>query len=476
MQDKHRGRVTNGILWSAIERFSVQGIQFFLSIVIARLISPSDYGLIAMLSIFLAIAQQFVDSGFANALIQKKDRSDVDFSTVFYANLIIAVVAYAALYVAAPWIADFYSEPKLIAVTRWVGLTVVLMAFSIVQRAKLTIELDFKKQAQVSLVSVIISGICGILLAWKGYGVWALVVQTLVNNFVNSLLLWVFAHWTLRPVFSWTSFRSLFSFGSKLLVVGVLHVLYNNIYTVIIGKKYNASDVGFFNRSQTLANFPSFNISSVVCRAIYPEQCNLQSDRDRLVDSFLRYQRLLAYLVFPAMAMMAVLSAPLIEFVLSERWLPAAGLLPILCMGYVWTPVWATCWQIINTQGRSDLSLKVELICKTISLAVLVATIPFGLRPICYGLALSCLVDVIVIIPYVKKLVGVGYRGIVKNLRSAAMMASISAGVACLSAQGFSSPCPKVIVGAAAGLVSYVLLGVIFKIEEFRMLLRYCRR
>ena len=201
MQDKHRGRVANGILWSAIERFSVQGIQFFLSIVIARLISPSDYGLIAMLSIFLAVAQQFVDSGFANALVQKKDRSDVDFSTVFYANLIIAVVAYAALYVAAPWIADFYSEPKLIAVTRWVGLTVVLMAFSIVQRAKLTIELDFKKQAQISLVSVMVSGVCGVWLAWQGYGVWALVVQTLVNNFVNSLLLWVFARWTLRPVF-----------------------------------------------------------------------------------------------------------------------------------------------------------------------------------------------------------------------------------------------------------------------------------
>ena len=159
-----------------------------------------------------------------------------------------------------------------------------------------------------------------------------------------------------------------------------------------------------------------------------------------------------------------------------ERWLPAAELLPILCMGYVWTPVWATCWQIINTQGRSDLSLKVELICKIISLAVLVATIPFGLQPICYGLALSCLVDIIVIIPYVKQLVGVGYRGIVKNLRSAAMMASISAGVACLSVQGFSSPCPKVIVGVGAGLVSYVLLGVIFKIEEFRILLRYCRR
>lgn len=476
MTKPQQNRVANGIIWSAVERFSVQGVQFLLSIVIARLISPSDYGLIAMLGIFLAVAQQFIDSGFSNALVQKKDRSDVDFSTVFYSNLAIAAVVYAALYAAAPWIADFYSEPKLTPVTRWIGLTVVLMAFSIVQRAKLTIELDFKTQAKLSLVSVTASGLCGVVLAWQGYGVWALVVQTLANNFLNSLLLWIFARWRLRPVFSWTSFHSLFSFGSKLLAVGILHVLYSNIYTLIIGKKFSASDVGFFNRSQTLANFPSFNVSSVVCRAIYPEQCNLQGDLDRLVDSFLRYQRLLAYLVFPAMAMMAVLSAPLIEFVLSERWLPAAGLLPILCMGYVWTPVWATCWQIINTQGRSDLSLKVELICKIISLAILVATIPFGLRPICYGLALSCLVDVIVIIPYVKKLIGVGYRRIVKNLRSAVMMASISAGVACLSAQGFSSPCPKVIVGAGAGLVSYVLWGVIFKIEEFRILLRYCRR
>lgn len=174
MTKPQQNRVANGIIWSAVERFSVQGVQFLLSIVIARLISPSDYGLIAMLGIFLAVAQQFIDSGFSNALVQKKDRSDVDFSTVFYSNLAIAAVVYAALYAAAPWIADFYSEPKLTPVTRWIGLTVVLMAFSIVQRAKLTIELDFKTQAKLSLVSVTASGLCGVVLAWQGYGVWAL--------------------------------------------------------------------------------------------------------------------------------------------------------------------------------------------------------------------------------------------------------------------------------------------------------------
>lgn len=476
MQKGSQGRVANGIVWSAIERFSVQGIQFLLSIVIARLVLPSDYGLIAMLSIFLAVAQQFIDSGFSNALVQKKDRTDIDFSTVFYANLFIAIVVYILLYVSAPWIADFFDEPKLTLVARWSGLTVVLMAFSIVQRAKLTIELDFKTQAKISLVSVVISGLCGILLAWKGCGVWALVVQTLVNNFVNSSLLWIFARWKLQRVFSWNSFHSLFSFGSKLLVVGILHVLYSNIYTLIIGKRFGASAVGYFNRAQTLAYFPSFNIASVVCRAVYPEQCGLQNDRDKLIDSFFKYQRLQAYLIFPIVAMMAVLSQPLIEFLLSARWLFAATLLPILCIGYIWNPIWATCWQIINAQGRSDLSLKVELVCKVISIAILFLSIPFGLETICYGLALSCFIDVVIIVPYVKKLTGVGYREIILNLLPAAILTIITAGVIYLTILLFSSSCMKVIAGVTVGTVSYVLLGLSFGIKEFRMVLHYFKR
>ena len=470
MQKESQGRVANGIVWSAVERFSVQGIQFLLSIVIARLVLPSDYGLIAMLGIFLAVAQQFIDSGFSNALVQKKDRSDVDFSTVFYANLVIAVVVYALLYVSAPWIADFYDEPRLTTVTRWIGLTVVLMAFSIVQRAKLTIELDFKTQAKISLVSVITSGLCGVLLAWKGFGVWALVVQTLVNNFINSLLLWILACWKLQCVFSWTSFRSLFSFGSKLLAVGILHVLYSNIYTLIIGKKFSALDVGYFNRAQTLALFPSFHITSVICRVTYTEQCNLQNDNESLRVSLLRYQRFLAYLIFPVMMGMAVLSKPLIEVVLSERWIAAAEYLSILCIGYLWNPIWSSNLQIINVKGRSDLSLKIETYCKMVAVAILIISIPFGLKIMCWGLTLSGFIDVLIIIPYTKKLLQIGYRTMIKNLLPVVGLTLATVIVMWLPTLFFASAFSQTFVSVTFGILTYIILSILFRIREFEII------
>ncbi len=210
MSDSIKHQAVKGVMWSAVERFSVQGIQFVLTIIIARLVLPSDYGLIAMLSIFLAIAQVFVDSGFSNALIQKKDRTETDFSTVFYFNIIISVVFYLFLYFSAPYIASFYKEPDLSSVTRWIGLNIIIAGFSIVQRAKLTINVDFKRQAKASLSAVLISGIMGILLAYKGWGVWALVTQTLSNSLLNTLLLWIFAKWIPKWVFSRESFNTLY--------------------------------------------------------------------------------------------------------------------------------------------------------------------------------------------------------------------------------------------------------------------------
>ena len=210
MADSVRRKAIKGVMWSAIERFSVQGLQFVLSIIIARLIAPSEYGLIAMLGIFLVVAQLFVNSGFANALIQKKERSDTDFSTVFYFNAVIAVLVYILLYCSAPLIAEFYEEPLLRIVTRWVGLNIIFSAFSIVQRTKFTIQLDFKTQARASLLSVILSGGIGIVLAYYGYGVWALVVQSLANNFINSFLLWILSDWKPQWIFSWQSFMRYF--------------------------------------------------------------------------------------------------------------------------------------------------------------------------------------------------------------------------------------------------------------------------
>ena len=287
MVDSLKKQAVKGVVWSAVERFSVQGIQFVLSIVIARLVAPSEYGLIAMLGIFMAIAQTFIDSGFSNALVQKKDRTEVDFSTVFYFNIVVALLVYLILYFSAPYIALFYKEPLLDIITKWVGVNIIISAFSIVQRAKLTIQLDFKTQAKASLISVVASGVLGIFFAYYGYGVWALVTQALLNNLLDTLLLWLFAHWMPKWKFSYQSFKQLFSFGSKLLLSGLLHSVYLNLYTLVIGRKYSATDVGYYNRSYSIAQYPSVNIVMIISRAIYPLQCEMQDDDERLTRSFI---------------------------------------------------------------------------------------------------------------------------------------------------------------------------------------------
>ena len=278
-----------GILWSSIERFSVQGISFLLSIIIARLITPGEYGLIAMLTIFMAIAQSFVDSGFGNALIQKKDRDEVDYSTVFYFNLVISIILYVVLYLCAPLIAKFYNQPLLMPVTRWIALNLIFNSLSLVQRTRLNIDLNFKLQAKISLSAVIISGIIGITLAYRGYGVWALVTQSLSNNFLSTVLLWISTHWIPLPIFSKRSFVKLFSFGSKVLASGLLHTIYLNLYSLVIGKFYNAADVGFYNRAYSISQYPSTNIVMIITRAIYPVQCAHQDDDKWLTDNFLQY-------------------------------------------------------------------------------------------------------------------------------------------------------------------------------------------
>ena len=410
MQSSLQNKAVKGVIWSAVERFSVQGIQFILSIVIARLVAPSEYGLIAMLGIFFAIAQTFIDSGFSNALIQKQDCSDIDFSTVFYFNIVLAVLFYLLLFFTAPFIADFYREPLLTVVTRWVGLNIVISAFSIVQRAKLTIQLDFKTQAKASLVSVLLSGLAGIIMAWLGYGVWALVTQALLSTFLNSLLLWILSRWIPLWAYSWQSFKRLFAFGSKLLLSGLLHTLYLNLYSLVIGKKYSATNVGYYNRAYSLAQYPSVNIVGVITRAIYPVQCELQNDEKRLQDSFLQYLRMACYIVFPLMVGVAVLAQPLVLLVLTEKWLPAAELLSILCLAYMWYPVMVINNQILNVKGRSDYFLKAEIIKKIVAIAILFVTLPFGLKVLCWGIVLYNILDCVIIIHFTKKVIKTGYR------------------------------------------------------------------
>lgn len=457
---------TNGVIWSAIERFSVQGISFLLNIVIARLVTPGEYGLIAMLAIFMAIAQSFIDSGFGNALIQKKDRDEVDYSTVFYFNIVVSVILYGILYLCAPLIAEFYNQPELTSVTRWIGLNLILISLSIVQRTRLNIDLNFKLQAKVSLAAVIISGISGIILAYKGWGVWALVFQSLSNNLLSTIFLWIAAKWHPMLVFSINSFKRLFSFGSKLLASGLLHTIYMNLYSLVIGKFYSSSDVGFYNRASSISQYPSTNIVMIITRATYPVLCKHQDDGCWLEQYFLSYLRMTCFIVFPLMVLLAVIAKPLVLLVLTEKWLPAAELISILSLAYIWYPVMVINNQILNVKGRSDLFFKAEIIKKIVAVAILCATLPFGVTWLCWGVLIYNIFDMVVIIRFSKKVICTGYISQLRTLLPLIIITSLSGGTSLIAYTATGNPYVQITIATILFVIMYMTCSHLFKINE----------
>lgn len=428
---------------------------------------PSDYGLIAMLSIFLAVAQTFVDSGFSNALIQKQDSTEKDFSTVFYFNIGVGFLCYLLLYMAAPFIAVFYAEPQLEIITKIVSLNVLIVSLGVVQRAKLSISLNFKLQAKASLIAVIAGGIIGVALAYRGYGAWALVMQSLLSNCLNVLLLWVGARWIPCRVFSWNSFRELFSFGSKLLLSGLLHTIYTNLYSLAIGKKMSSGDLGLYNRAYTLASLPSSNITDVLHKAMFPILCSLKDDKSLLDSFFLKYLRQACYLVFPLMIGLLVLASPLVEVLLTDKWIDAVPLVQILAFAYMWDPVMRLNNHLLYAYGRTDYTLKAEIIKKTVAFFILLLTIFYGLYIIAAGVFVYSGIDIFIITRYTRKVSSVKLKDEVKVilpiLLLALSMGLLIWGVTCW----IDVPVLKLVVGLCVGIIYYAFVSSLLSFQEF---------
>lgn len=403
-------------MWSTVERFSVQGVGFIVMILMARILTPDDYGLVAMLTIFIAISQSLVDSGFSQALIRKQDRNETDNSTVFYFNIGVGVLLYLILFLCAPLIADFYNEPILKPITRVISLSVLINSFVVVQRALLTSRIDFKTQAKASMSAAIISGIVGISMAYTGYGVWSIVWYQLTNLTVNVGLLWVLSKWRPRLVYSWKSFRELFGFGSKLAASGILDTLYNNIYLIVIGKIFSAADLGYYTRASQFSQFPSSNLSGIIQRVTYPVLCTIQNDDDRLRNVYCRFLRLSAFIVFPLMIGLAAVAKPLILLLLKEQWSFSIILLQIICFSMMWYPIHAINLNLLQVKGRSDLFLKLEIIKKCIGVAILCATVPMGLIAMCIGSIFSSIICLVVNTHYTGKLIQVGFLTQMRDL------------------------------------------------------------
>ena len=325
-------------------------------------------------------------------------------------------------------------------------------------------------------MAVVVSGVVGIVLASYGYGVWALVVQSLLNSLISLSLYWGLSKWKLKFIFSWFSFKTLFSFGYKLLVVGMLHVIFANIYTLIIGRRFAVTDVGYFNRSQTFATFPSVNITSIICRVLYPIQCHVQNDDYLFKRKFIQYLRATIYIVFPLMICLCVLAKPFILVVLNEKWLSISSILSILCIAYMWYPLTALNWQLLTAKGRSDLALKAEIVGKVLSILILLLTLPFGIMVICYGIIIANVVDIIIIIYYARKITGIGYLLELRILYPIVFISLIMSGGMYVTQFLFANPYLQLIIGVIVGGSIYLSLSFMLKLEETRVMKQIFRK
>lgn len=455
-QTSVKQQTISSVKWTAIEKFGLQGIQFLLGLIMARLLAPSDYGTVAMIAIFLAVSQSFVDSGFGIALVQKQNRTEIDFSTVFYFNIVMAVLCYMFLFVIAPWVSEFFETPILCTILRVQSINLLLNSLMQIQVAKLTIDLNFKTLAKRSLLATLVSGVLGVILAYLGFGVWALVFSGLSNTLVNLIFIWICVRWTPQWFFSWQSFKELGSFGSKLLASGLLHTIYTNMTTLVIGKCFSSKDLGYYNRGTSFATLPVDTMNSILHKVTFPILAQIQDDDKRLVKVYRKYICIMSIPIFMGCALLAALAKPILLLLLTDKWADAIIYLQIFAFAIMFDHICTINLNLLKVKGRSDLFLKLEIVKKTIAVAILFAAIPFGVFGICVSKVIYTQIAVYINTYYTGKLFGLGYWTQVRDFIgyfAASVMACIPA--YCLSFFDL----PNVIV-----LVLGIIISVLFYI------------
>ncbi len=375
MSESLKNKTVKGTVWSSLDAFLGQGITFLVGLVLARLLSPEEYGLIAIITIFISVFNSIVDSGFSNALIRKQDATEADYNTVFYTNRAISAVLSTALFFGAPRIADFFSRPQLTPLTKAMSSVVIINAFAIVQNIRLTKNIDFKTKTKVSLIASLTSGVIGIAMAFGGFGVWSLVAQQISKQLLNSVFLWFFIRWMPKLLFSWKSFKEMFDFGWKLLVSGLINTIWTEIYQVIIGKFYQPQTLGQYTRAQQFSSIFSSNLTSIIQRVSYPVLSQLQDDKERLKSGYKRIIKITMLVSFVLMLGLAAIAKPMILVLIGDKWLPAVPFLQILCFNMMLYPLHSINLNMLQVQGRSDLFLKLEILKKIV-----------GVIPLCLGI------------------------------------------------------------------------------------------
>lgn len=459
-------KILHGVVWNFIEKVLMKGAGFVIGIVLARLLSPSDFGLVGMLSIFIAISNVFIEGGFAKALIQRKNCQDIDFSTAFITNVGMSLVIYVIMFVSAPWIASFYSEPILVPLTRVLSINFILGSFNIVQRAKLMSAVDFKSLAQINVISVVISGVVGIGMAYSGYGVWALVGQSLSATAVLILLFPFYSKWKPSLQFSKSSFRELFGFGSKLMITGVYATIVNNISTICIGRFYKSEQLGHYTRAVQFSDMVAITMYEVLGNVTFPVLSELQDDRERMIAVYRKSLFFTAFFVIPMMLILALVARPMVLILLTEKWLPCVVLMQWLFLSRMFTPISAINMNILNAVGRSDLFLKLDLSKLPLTFLVLWITIPRGVEAITIGSFCSSFICFFINAYLPGRMFGYGAWSQIRDWKGIIASAAIMAGVVWGFLHLVSNVWIQLFGGGVLGVAVYVGCCLLFKVVD----------
>lgn len=471
MKSNLKENIVKGLFWKFLERGGVQGIQFAIQIILARLLSPNDYGVIALISVFIAIANIFIQSGFGQALVQKITVDDTDYSSVFYLNLLISTIIYAILFITAPYIAKFYSIPILSSVLRVQAVTLFFGAFNAVQTAHVQRDMNFKKIFMTSLGGIIVQGIVGISMAYKGFAVWALVFSTLANNLSTTIILWQVVDWRPKLLFSYKKLKVLFHFGSRLLISGIIDTIYTNIYSLTIGKLYNQKNLGYYNRGQNIPSMLVSNIDGSIQSVMLPALSSEQNDKQRLKEITRRSILTSTFLVFPVMVGLAVVAKSLIVILLTEKWLPAVPFMQLSCIAFAFYPIHTANLQAINAIGRSDIFLKLEIIKKILGISILIVSVPFGIYALVTGSVLVSILSTFINSWPNKKLLNYRFKEQFKDMMPS-MILSIIMGVIVYGISFFNfNIWLTLILQIIVGIIVYILGAKLFKLECFTYLI-----
>lgn len=464
-EESLKDKAISGAMWRIVEMFVTQVVAFIIGVILARLLAPEDYGIVGMLAIFFAVAGCFNDCGFGTALVQNKDRTEEDYSTAFIFNIASSILIYIILFIAAPYIALFYNMPILTEVARVSALSFVISGFTGVLYARLNIELKFRFRSKISILGQLISGATGLLLAFMGYGVWALVLQGIVSSAITGIVLWISLGWKPKLIFSIRSFKRLWAFGVNMLGSGIINTIYNNLYTLVIGKFYSPSSVGMYNRANGYASLPSSVIMDMSLGVNFPILAKLQDDRERLLNAYEKLLKVPFYVLYPVLIGLIVLAEPTIQVMIGDKWLPCVPYLQILCVGYMFYPLNGLNVNLLMVKGRPDLVLKMDFIKKPIGILLLVAAIPFGIMWMMVGKAAYSLIVYAMNCYYTNKILDYGFIKQVKVLIPILLNSIVMGAVILFTTYFIESNIIKLAVGIPLGILFYASAGYLRKDE-----------